>query len=149
MRHKIIKIAESTSIMNFSIQSFYKLSLILLLSFTTNFLFAQESVDQKINNAIKNADAAMLSNHMANTIELSLPGNEGNFSKKQATILLQSFFKDNPPKSFKVKHKGTSNDDSVYCICEYETSVGIFRTYYLCSAQNGALKLFQLTFNKK
>jgi len=135
--------------MNFSMHSFYKFSLILLLSFTTSFLFAQESVDQKINDAIQKADASLLSKYMANTIELSLPGNEGNFSKKQATILLQSFFKDNPPKNFKVKHKGTSNDDSVYCICEYETSTGIFRTYYLCSAQNGELKLFQLTFNKK
>lgn len=124
----------------------FSIIIIAVFSLTAN---AQTQIEKPVNDAISKGDAKELSKYFNSTIELVLPTDEGNYSQKQAAILLTKFFKENPPKKFTVKHKGVASDNSLYYICEYETQKANFRTYYLCNSQNGKIKLFQLKFDKK
>ena len=108
-----------------------------------------QSGQKEIEKAIRNGDAKTLSAHFSSSLELAFPGKEGSFSKTQATVLMDSFFTNYPPSSFKEVHHGTSAYSSSYHIGEYVSGNTTFRTYYLCKNQNDATHIFQLHFEKK
>ena len=85
-----------------------------------------------IEKAIQSGNAANVSKYFNSTLDITVPKNEGTFSKTQAEMIVKDFFTKNPIKSFTINHKGTSNDGSKYGIGTYINTAGIsYRTYFL------------------
>lgn len=121
------------------------LILVLFTSLLSGSVFAQD-LNLKIAAAIKTGNAKELSNYFNNTIDLTIPGNEGTYSKGQAEMIVKSFFVKNPPSSFTLSHQGKSNDGSHYAIGIYKSGGTEFRTYFLLKVLSGQPLIHQLKF---
>jgi Domain of unknown function (DUF4783) len=79
--------------------------------------------------AFKSGNAALAAKHFDNSVDLSLPGKNGNvsYSKSQAELVLKDFFVTNGVKGFEVKHAGGTSGDQ-YTIGTLATRNGSFRT---------------------
>lgn len=108
-------------------------------------VYAQD-MNSKIAASIKTANARELSNYFNNTIDLTIPGNEGTYSKGQAEMIVKSFFVKYPPASFTLNHQGKSNDGSHYAIGTYKSGSLEFRAYFLVKVLSGQPLIHQLKF---
>jgi len=133
-------------IMKSTIQAF--LLTILTYIVMTGSLAAQD-VNSKITLAIKSSSATELAKYFNNSIDLTIPGSEGTYSKVQAEQIVKSFFVKYPPVSFTINHQGKSNDGSIYAIGTYKSSSLSFRTYYLAKQISGQLLIHQLKFESR
>lgn len=138
--------------MNKSLNRFVNfLSVLFLFSFsfmTIESTVAQD-VNSKISQAIQSSSASELSKYFNNSIDLTIPGSEGTYSKVQAEQIIKDFFAKYPPVSFAINHKGNSNDGSIYCIGTYKSKLRSFRTYYLTKPIGGQLMIHQLKFESR
>lgn len=78
-------------------------------------------------NAIKAGNAAGVAKYFDNTVEITLPTKNANYSKSQGEAVLKDFFANNPVKSFTVIHQGESGG-AQFCIGTLVNSNGSFRT---------------------
>lgn len=131
-----------------------KIVVILLFFVTSGFTFFYMSPNQKaadiskgIAEAIRKGNVNDLSNYFNSTIDLSILGKEGSYSKAQATQIVKEFFTKYPPKTFEIKHQGSSSDGSNYVIGSLVTAKGKFRTNYLIKNNSGKLYINQLSFD--
>lgn len=108
-----------------------------------------QDINTKISQAIKASNSSELSKYFNNSIDLTIPGSEGTYSKVQAEQIIRSFFVKYPPVSFTINHKGNSNDGSIYAIGTYNSSTKSFRTYYLAKPIEKQLLIHQLKFELK
>jgi hypothetical protein len=104
----------------------------------------------KITAAINAGDASKLAAGFNTTVDLTLPGNEGTYSKKQSEQILKAFFVAQPSQSFKMDHKGTSNDGSQYMIGTLKATTGkVFRVYALIKNSTGSDFIHQLQIEEE
>jgi hypothetical protein len=89
--------------------------------------FMQISGLGEVINGIKSGNSTTVSKYFDNTVEISLAGKSGNYSKSQGEVVLRDFFANNAVKSFTVIHQGDSGG-SEYCIGTLVTNKGTFRT---------------------
>ena len=108
-----------------------------------------EDIRTNINNAIKNGSAQQLSPYLNSTVEMNVLGNEGYFSKAQATSILSDFFKNNPPKSFEVKQGGSNTENTKFSIGNYMSGVTVFKIYYVAKKENNTELIHKFTIEKK
>lgn len=126
-----------------------KIRIILLCSILVLLLPAKGSaqdVNAKVASSIRMANARELSNYFNATIDLSVPGTEGTFSKAQSEIIIRNFFAKYPPASYTQSHQGQSKDGSQYAIGMYKSGNTVFRAYYLIKTVNGKPAIHQLKF---
>jgi hypothetical protein len=91
-----------------------------------------KAVESRFIAAIKAADTETMSVLFFSSVDLTLPEDEGTYSKKQASMILRNFFENNPPKAFDVKQSGTSNDGSRFTIGNYTSNNGsVYRILFL------------------
>ena len=98
--------------------------------------------------ALKTGSAAGIAKNFDNTVEITLPGKTGSFSKSQADLILRDFFENNTVKSFTILHRG-NNGGSEYCIGTLATKTGNFRTtvYMKQKADKQALQEIRFELN--
>ncbi len=96
-------------------------------------------------NALKSGNATELAKYIDANIELSLPAKTDNYSRQQATMILQDFFSTNGVKTFDVKHQG-DNSDSQFCIGTLITRSGNFRTTIFMTSKNGKQLVKEIRF---
>lgn len=96
-------------------------SAVMILSSFTQFAGLNEVI-----NGIKSGNANTVSKYFDNTVEISLAGKSGNYSKSQGEVVLRDFFTNNVVKSFTVIHQGDSGG-SAYCIGTLVTNKGTYR----------------------
>ena len=109
-----------------------------------------DDISNKINAALKIADASKLAVYFNTTIDLQVEKTDGNFSKNQAEVIMQEFFKKSPIKSYTSNHLGSSNDGSNYIIGTYTSTTNKkFRVYILLKNRNGQLLINQLQFEEE
>jgi hypothetical protein len=89
---------------------------------------------ESISNAFRFGDAKSLASYFGSTIDLTLLDKEDVYSKGQAEMMLKDFFSRNPPKSFQIVHKGSSQEGTQYGIGHLSTTNG---------------KEFRVTFNSR
>lgn len=107
-----------------------------------------ESIE--INNAIKKGDATELSRFFNSAIEISLPDNDGTYSKVQAQMILFTFFEKNQAKSFTVIQEGSSPNNTNFVIGTYiSTNNKRFRVYYVTKIVGGKDLIQHLEFELK
>lgn len=105
---------------------------------------------QKITAALTSGNATALASHFNTTVALTLPVNDGTYSKKQAEQLVKMFFEKNPVSDFTTEHHGTSNDGSGYIIGELHTTrQKTFRVYVLTKKRDGINLIQQLQFEEE
>ncbi|MGB0881627.1 MAG: DUF4783 domain-containing protein [Vicingaceae bacterium] len=88
-------------------------------------------VDDNLATALKTGNSEEIASHFGNSVDLSIPNNEGVYSKTQAKLILKTFFTKNKPTDFSIVHNGDSKNNSHYSIGNLSTSKGNFRTYIL------------------
>lgn len=88
-------------------------------------------LNSNIVNALKTGNATELSKFIDVSIDLSIPENEGVFSKTQGTLILKTFFLKNKPTDFKMLNSGDAKNNTHYAIGNLETTKGHFRVYIL------------------
>ena len=101
------------------------------------------NVIEEIAAVISNADATSLSGYFNQTVDITLPDNEGTYSKSQAELIMKDFFAKNPPDTFEINHQGSSNKGSIYAIGTYVITGHSFRNYILLKKISGNLKITQ------
>jgi len=122
------------------------LTIILMMLLPANMiLLPQEDTDviKDIAFVISAADATKLATYFNETVDLTLPDNEGTYSKAQAELIMKDFFAKNPPDTFEINHQGSSNKGSIYAIGTYVASSHSFRNYILLKKISEDLKITQ------
>lgn len=106
-------------------------SIVLNIFFVFVFLFGSPSISNDLSNAIKSGNSQKVASFFGKSVDLSIPNNEGVYSKMQAQLILKTFFLKNKPTDFKVLHNGNSKNNSHYCIGNLNTASKKFRVYIL------------------
>ena len=107
-------------------------------------LFSNNPIPDALTTAFKKGDANQISNFFGNSVDLTIPENEGVYSKIQAKLILKTFFLKNQPSDFKVLHNGDSKNSSHYCIGSLKTNKGNYRTYLLYNQKDGNITILEL-----
>ncbi len=94
--------------------------------------------------AFKKGNSTEIASYFGTSVDLSIPGNEGVFSKIQAKLILKTFFLKNKPSDFSVVHNGDSKNNSHYSIGNLTTNKGTFRTYILYKEVNKKITVLEL-----
>ena len=116
----------------------------MLLLFVVASLFAKADVIDDIAGHLKSGDIKALSAYFSSTVELSVLGQEDIYSNVQAGIILKDFFQKNPPKSYKVIHKVTSNVNYKLGVILLTTSNDSFRVSYELKSTEGKFQIAQM-----
>ena len=94
--------------------------------------------------AFKTGNYEEIAKYFGNSVDLSIPDNEGVYSSAQAKLILKTFFQNNKPSDFIVVHNGNSKNNSHYSIGNLKTSTGNFRTYILYKEQDKKVTILEL-----
>lgn len=105
-------------------------------------ILAQDSdqVLKSVQSGFAKGSASQLAVWFNATIDLEIPNSEGSYQNKQAEIILDKFFEKHPVKSFKLNHKGSSDNGSKYMIGTY-TSDKSYRVYVLLKLSDNKLRI--------
>ena len=101
-------------------------------------------ISDNLATALKTGNSEEIAKYFGNSVDLSIPGNEGLYSKTQAQLILKTFFSKNPPSGFTVVHNGDSKNNSHYSIGNLKTSKGTFRTYILYKEEDKKVTILEL-----
>ncbi|SOE22460.1 protein of unknown function [Spirosomataceae bacterium TFI 002] len=108
------------------------LTIFLLSSFNTSNSNVKEVVD-KVSHSFKKGNSELLTATLDTHVELTIESEKISYpriSSERAGMILSSFFKSNPPLSFKYLYQGNTSDDLKYCVANY-TSGKDFLVYML------------------
>lgn len=111
--------------------------------------FINPIINENIAKALKTGNAVAVASFFGTTVDLTLPKNEGAFSKAQAELILKTFFETNKPSDFKVIHDGESKNNSLYSIGNLTTSSGVFRTYILYQEKGTNIVILELRIEQE
>lgn len=110
----------------------------------TAVITAQSDITPQVSAALKKGDAATISSLMMPSVELSIKGQDNNYSKEDAQKALVGFFREHPATGFAVKHQGTSKLDDQYRIGDLSTGKGNFRVTFFMKKSGNLLLIRQL-----
>ncbi|NVJ87167.1 MAG: DUF4783 domain-containing protein [Algoriphagus sp.] len=98
--------------------------------------------------AIDSGSSSELARYFGNSISLNINGQQGDFSKNQAELVLRDFFKKNPPLSFQVVFKSENNPSLSSYIGEYQSGQARYKVLIKINQQNSQLEVYSLGFVK-
>jgi hypothetical protein len=113
-------------------------------------MIGQEIKKDKITVAIEKADAKTIAGFFDDKVELGILDIKNFYSKEQAEVVLKNFFKENPPTSFIIQHKGGKATNG-FSIGIYKSGENSFRIYYHIREKNNKtiIPLFKVEKNKR
>ncbi|UCS94426.1 DUF4783 domain-containing protein [Echinicola marina] len=116
----------------------------------TQLSWAQSSDYEKtISISLKAGSSRDLSDMFENSVELNINGNEGDYSKNQAELILKDFFKKFPAEDFSIVHRGKSGSQILYYIGSYQSAHGNFRVLIKCKEKNDNISIYSMDFNRE
>jgi hypothetical protein len=125
----------------------------MILAFTILFslsgLVRSQETTEKINKSITEGNASSLSVHFNSSLDISLPDIDQTMSSAHATQVMKNFFKENPPKSYKVNHVGSSREATKYIIGTYKSEKKSFKVYALLKLNDDKYLIVQLQFEEE
>ncbi len=102
-----------------------------------------------VRTAIENGNASKLAEHFANTLSLTVETRSGTYSNRQAKVILEKFFSDHPPRSFRIEGSGSVTGGGKYLLGSYSTNKGTdFTVYILWVVDKDVEKITRITFIK-
>jgi hypothetical protein len=93
---------------------------------------------------IKQGNTRELSKLFAPNVEITILDEEDNYSKAQAELILDKFFSQHTPKSFKMLHKVNSNANYSFGVLILTTDKGVFRVAYTLKGAESNLNLIEM-----
>lgn len=123
------------------------LSLLLLITFASRSSDIPVSIDPVIS-AIDHGSSSDLARYFGSSITLNVNGQQGDYSKNQAELVIKDFFRKNPPKGFNLVFRSETNPSLSSYIGDYQSGQGVFKVLIKVSQQNSALKIYSLEFVK-
>jgi hypothetical protein len=109
---------------------------------------ATSQVPDKIILSLKTGNAKVLSGYFNQNIELVVLDSDNVYSKAQAQLIVDNFFKDYTPVNFKVIHQG-GREGAKYVIGNLKTEKGEFRVYFLLKQNKEKNYIHQLRIEKQ
>ncbi len=91
--------------------------------------FAQSDIVNDVKDAIKAGSSKELAQYLNSSIDITIDGDMGNYSRTQGEYMLRDFFKENPPSSFTIVHQGASTGGLPYAIGQYLSNDKTFRVW--------------------
>jgi len=114
----------------------------ILLIFVSLSGFAQDTkLFNELARSFKNNDSEAISLHFSESLDLAIETTDGTFGQKQASIILKDFLAKNKIISFKINHKGSSNEKTQYTIAEMKSDKKEWSVYILINTQNKITQL--------
>lgn len=123
------------------------LSLLLLVTFPSRLPESTLSIDPVIS-AIDSGSSSDLARYFGSSISLNVNGQQGDYSKNQAELVIKDFFRKNPPMGFNLVFRSESNPSLSSYIGDYQSGQGVFKVLIKVSQQNADLKIYSLEFVK-
>ncbi len=120
----------------------YLLSFVLFITcLNTN---ASVDIIDDIADLFQKGDTKEISKYFSSSVELTINDEENVYSKVQAELILNDFFKNNTPLNSKVVHKVTSNANYKFGVIMLETKKNNFRTSYELKNTAGKFQITQI-----
>lgn len=116
--------------------------MILLLTFLSINTFSQNTINFEAY-FVKN-NAAQLIQSFNSSVDIDIPDSKSNFSKNQASVVVQSFFKKHPPSSYKANHRGGGGGRPNYEIGSLTAGKLNYRTYLLYELKGEIVQIIEL-----
>ncbi len=103
----------------------------------------EQEIFSELSNNFKSANAKEIAKYFANTVDVTLPSSEDQYSKSQAEMVLKNFFSQHPPTGFILEHQGASNNGK-YMVGKLATSKGTFKVYLFLKDIGGVNSISEL-----
>jgi hypothetical protein len=98
--------------------------------------------------AIQGGSSSELARFFNPTISLNINGQQGEYSKNQAEIVLKDFFKKNPPLDFALVFKNENQSSVSTYIGEYASGQGSYKVFIKVSQVESSFRIYGLDFVK-
>ena len=98
--------------------------------------------------AIQGGSSSELARYFNPTISLNINGQQGEYSKNQAEIVLKDFFKKNPPIDFSLVFKNENQSSVSTYIGEYASGQGSYKVFIKVSQVENSFRIYGLDFVK-
>ena len=98
--------------------------------------------------AIESGSSGELAKYFDSSISLNVNGQQGNYSKNQAEIVIRDFFKKNPSQGFSIVYSSETNPSMSSFIGDYLSGQGTFKVFIKVSQQDSNFKIYSLEFVK-
>ncbi|MFD0792830.1 DUF4783 domain-containing protein [Mucilaginibacter litoreus] len=99
---------------------------------------------EKIAELFKQGNAQEIARFFAPSVDVSLMDNAAIYSKAQAAIILDKFFKENKPHAVKMLHRISSNPNYNFGVLVLSTDKGKFRVAYTLKEVGKNMELIEL-----
>jgi hypothetical protein len=99
--------------------------------------------------AFQQADAAKIMEFSKSKVIISIDGNESVYSQSQGTLVLKTFFKSNPPKSFTYTFKGTEKNMDSYALGRYVSETGFYKVNLKFQKEKDTYKIESLAIQRE
>lgn len=110
-------------------------------------LVADQSIDSIVS-AIGSGSSSDLSSHFDSSISLNINGQQGDYSKSQAEVVLRDFFRKNPSRGFHLLFRSENNPAMSSYIGEYQSDAGPYKVIIKVTTQHSESKVYSLEFVK-
>ncbi len=106
-------------------------------------IYAQTSEQSfnKIAESMNDRNAKNLSNYFSDPIDMTIGSDDGTYSKPQAKVLLEDFFRQNKPTEFVFTHKGSSNEKTLYAVGTLKSKTKNWSVYILMNKESKIIQL--------
>lgn len=89
-----------------------------------------------------------LAKYFDSGIDININGNQGDYSKNQAELVMRDFFKKFPPVDFQLLHQGSNTDQIIYYVGNYRSEEMVFRVFIKGKKENESIKVYSLDIVK-
>lgn len=118
--------------------------------FALNGVSKVETLDivTELSESFRMGNSKEIAKHFSSSVSLSLLNNENVYSSAQSEIILDSFFRSNPPQQSKVLHHLDNNANHQHAVLLLTTSSGNFRVALSLKKNNNLLQLIEIRIDQ-
>lgn len=98
--------------------------------------------------AIESGSSSELARFFNPSIALNINGQQGDYSRTQAELVLREFFKKNPPIGFSLVFKNENPKSHSTYVGEYAADNGNFKVFIKASQADNGIRVYSLDFVK-
>lgn len=98
--------------------------------------------------ALESGSSSELARFFDSSISMNVNGQQGEYSKNQAEIVLKDFFKKNPSRGFSLVFQNENPGSISTYIGEYSSDPGKFQVFIKVSQNSKSIRIYSLDFVK-
>ncbi|WP_111668793.1 DUF4783 domain-containing protein [Algoriphagus litoralis] len=106
-----------------------------------------ESIDPIVS-AIGSGSSSDLARYFDSSISMNVNGQQGEYSKNQAELVIRDFFKKNPSQGFSLIFQNENPGSLSTYIGEYASNQGRFKVFIKVSQNSSGFRIYSLDFVK-